>query len=701
MDTSSTGRFEEGVGKAILYLHGGAYVTGSIQTHRYMHLRLSTTTKLPVFAIEYRLAPEFKYPTQLYDAYCAYTYLRQTLGYSSSNIVVAGDSAGGNLALALWQLVRAQGDSLRALILMSPRVDISYTRDSWRTNAEIDYLQPEHIRSIQSSVFMLLGPHDLAEFKAESVVSYVNELGSDPFLAPINANLSELPPTLIQASKLETMYSDICEFTARATLAIEQRGENRGRGSVELQVFPDGVHVFQLVSSGMRGVEEFWYNIGVFHGTKVYDDRGFVTANGSRLIRNGSTYHVSGANYWQAMNLGMADGPSSNRPRVLRDLETLASYGINMVRIMAASEGSQFGTAPDRTYPVLMDSPGIYNEAVFEGLDWVLAQLPRYNMTATVTLANYWTWSGGIPQYVGWATDTEIPYPSQWDPLKQIFEGGDYNTFLAYANRFYADESIYPVVQGWYKAHVRTVLERVNTVTGIRYKDDPAIMAWELMNEPQIIDNVDDDAGERLLFRWIDDSAKYIRSIDTHHLVTTGAESKNGARWFDVMHRSEHITLASCHFWPLNWGYYNSTDPTNASVDYSITKMRDFVRSNSAWAHELRLPAVLFEYGMMRDNWGKYSGVGAYSPDAPVSHRNRFYRAVVDCVREFSASTGRGAMAGSAFWAYSGLGRPPRAPTTALTWTGDPPHEPPGWNSVYDKDVETLDIIRLNSHTTI
>ncbi|KAJ1734434.1 hypothetical protein LPJ72_002354 [Coemansia sp. Benny D160-2] len=264
MDTSSTERFEEGAGKAILYLHGGAYVTGSIQTHRYMHLRLSTTTKLPVFAIEYRLAPEFKYPTQLYDAYCAYTYLRQTLGYSSQNIVVAGDSAGGNLALALWQLVRAQGDALGALILMSPRVDISYTRDSWRTNAEIDYLQPEHISNTRSSVFMLLGPHSLAEFKAESVVSYVNELGSDPFLAPINADLSELPPTLIQASKLETMYSDICEFTARATAAIEQRGENRGRGSVELQVFPDGVHVFQLVSSGMRGVEEFWYNIGVF-----------------------------------------------------------------------------------------------------------------------------------------------------------------------------------------------------------------------------------------------------------------------------------------------------------------------------------------------------------------------------------------------------------------------------------------------------
>ncbi|KAJ1663401.1 hypothetical protein IW140_001863 [Coemansia sp. RSA 1813] len=421
----------------------------------------------------------------------------------------------------------------------------------------------------------------------------------------------------------------------------------------------------------------------------------FVTANGSRLTRNGDPYQVSGANYWQAMNLGMASGPSSDRARVHRDLATLSSYGVNMVRIMASSEGSQYGVAPDRMYPVLMESPGAYDEAVFAGLDWTLAQLPKYNMTATVTLANYWTWSGGIPQYVSWATDTEIPYPSQWDPLNQVFDGGDYDTFLAYANRFYADESIYKAVQAWYRDHVRAVVERVNSVTGVRYKDDPAIMAWELMNEPQIIDTP--GTGEQLLFRWIDESAGFIRSIDPRHLVTTGAESKNGAKWFDVMHRSQHISLASCHFWPLNWGYYNSTDPTNASVDHSIDKMCEFVRLNSEWAHELGIPSVLFEYGMMRDNWGEFAGTKAYSPDAPITHRNRFYGAVSDCIKEFSASSGRGALAGSAFWAYAGLARPPKNPTTNITWTGDPPHEPPGWNSVYDKDVETLEIIKRAS----
>ncbi|KAI9502118.1 glycoside hydrolase superfamily [Coemansia spiralis] len=419
----------------------------------------------------------------------------------------------------------------------------------------------------------------------------------------------------------------------------------------------------------------------------------FVSATGVDLVHNGLLYIISGANYWQAMNLGMAEGPSGNRTRVIRDLEILAGYGVNMIRILAASEGSQLGTQPDRMYPELMPSPGEYNEKVFQGLDWFLAQLPKYNMTATVSLCNYWTWSGGAAQYVSWATNTDIPYPVQWDPLKQIFTGGDYNKYLEYTNRFYADDEIYKKTQGWYRNHIEVVINRVNTVTGIKYKNDPAIMAWELMNEPQVIETKNKKTGENQLFRWIDDTARYISSLDSHHLITTGAESKNGERWFSIMHRSSYITLASCHFWPLNWGYYNSTDPTDSSVDYSIGKLYEFIDLNSKWAQNLQLPNVLFEYGMMRDNWGEFSGIKAYSPRAPISHRNKFYSAVVDCMKQFSNKNGR-SFAGSAFWAYSGISRPPSIPTTNITWTGDPPHEPPGWNSVYDNDTDTLEIIK-------
>ncbi|KAJ2744652.1 hypothetical protein GGI20_002793 [Coemansia sp. BCRC 34301] len=423
-------------------------------------------------------------------------------------------------------------------------------------------------------------------------------------------------------------------------------------------------------------------------------NRGFVSARGTRLVRHGQPYYISGANYWQAMNLGMATGPSSDRSRVLQDLAALSSHGINMVRILAASEGSQYGTQPDRMYPVLMTSPGKYDAEVFAGLDWFLAQLPKFNMSAVVSLSNYWTWSGGVAQYVSWATDTEIPYPVQWDHVKQVFAGGDYQQYLDYTGRFYADPGLYNVTQTWFKDHVRAVVTRENSITGTEYRDDPSILAWELMNEPQIIDskNAEAESGYQQLFEWIDSTASFIHTLDSQHLVTTGAESKNGKQWFDVMHKSQHITLASCHFWPLNWGLYNSTDPSLDSVDSAIRKMEQFVDSISKWSQELDKPCALLEYGLMRDNWGSSAGLGAYSPAAPITHRDRFYAAVADAMVENRRSK-EGAFAGAAFWAYSGTARPPIVPSEQISWTGDPPHEPPGWNSVYDNDTSTLSII--------
>ncbi|KAJ2755081.1 hypothetical protein GGI19_001933 [Coemansia pectinata] len=388
------------------------------------------------------------------------------------------------------------------------------------------------------------------------------------------------------------------------------------------------------------------------------------------------------------MNLGMSSGPSSGRARVLDDLSTLSSYGVNTVRILAASEGSQYGQQPDRMYPALMTSPGTYDMDVLEGLDWFLAQLPRFNVTAVVSLSNYWTWSGGIAQYVSWATETRIPYPVQWDHLRQVFAGGEYQAYLDYTNMFYADPLVYNTTQMWFKDHIRQVIGRTNVYTGVEYRNDPSILAWELMNEPQIIP---DDYDQ--LFRWINETASFIHSLDARHLVTTGAESKNGQQWFHAMHRSPYISLASAHFWPLNWGLYNSTDPSLGSVGFAIHEMRKFVEGVSEWSQDLDMPCVLFEYGLMRDQWGSSAGLGAYTPGAPVTHRNRFYAAVADAVVENGACRGEGAFAGAAFWAYAGSARPPVLPTEQLSWTGDPPHEPPGWNSVYNNDTETLSVI--------
>ncbi|KAJ2652693.1 hypothetical protein GGH99_007577 [Coemansia sp. RSA 1285] len=250
--------------KVILYFHGGSYIMGCMNSYRGLHSGLATATKLPVYSIEYNLAPESKYPAQLYDACCAYMYLRRNLGYNACDIVVAGDSAGSNLTLALWQLVRAHNEPIGALILLSPWVDISYTRETWYSNANIDYLERENVDDPESSVRKLLGYSDLSDESQKRSIQLIKELARDPFVAPIYADLTELPPTLIQVGELETMYSDICEFAARATESVRLCKGDKERGPVELQVLPDGIHSFYIATPGMRGVDQFWKNIDTF-----------------------------------------------------------------------------------------------------------------------------------------------------------------------------------------------------------------------------------------------------------------------------------------------------------------------------------------------------------------------------------------------------------------------------------------------------
>ncbi|KAJ2501787.1 hypothetical protein GGH96_001656 [Coemansia sp. RSA 1972] len=618
MDAECTSPIPDTSEFIVLYMHGGAYISGSARQYRGMHVRMARASRMRVLGFSYRLAPSYTFPVPLYDAYMAYKHVRH-MGYADNQIVVAGDSAGGNLVLALWQLTRAP---FRALILFSPRVDITSFRQSWKTYERVDVLHAYDIQDPVSPIHQLL-------------VSTSKSLGnldvlSDPFVAPIYADFKGLPPTLVQMGGAEVMGDDIREFTKRARMQGAR---------IELQ-----------------------------------------------LERNHRTYVVRGANYWQAMNLGMADGPSSNRSRVLHDLQHLSSLGINTLRILAASEASQFGPAPDRIRPELTQAPGTYDERVLKGLDWVLAQLPHYNMTACISLGNFWTWSGGAAQYMSWATNSRIPYPVQWDHKRQVFEGGDYDVFLEYTAHFYNNRK----AQKWYRSYIQHVIARTNSITNVPYRRDPTIMAWELMNEPQYIKGYETE-----LEKWIDDSARLVRALAPMHLVTTGAESKNGARAFKLMHSSQFVTLASCHFWPLNWGYYNATDSSLHSVNASISKMQDFIQNNAEWARSLNKPTVLFEFGLMRDNWGEWGGpLDAYNPRAPVTHRDMFYRAVYKEVTNHLDS----GLAGAAFWAYAGEARPPSEPTE-VTWTGDPPHEPPGWNSIYNNDKSTLRIIQSFNST--
>ena len=430
---------------------------------------------------------------------------------------------------------------------------------------------------------------------------------------------------------------------------------------------PSGRSAFRRVSwRGMAVVVAL--SFCCLSGPAGADNAGFVNVNGVRFELRGRPYYFTGANFWAGMNLGMPDATGGDRARLGRELDRLSGLGIRVVRVMAASEGPD--TEPYRMAPALMTAPGVYNEDVFCGLDYLLAQLNAHDMRAVMVLNNYWHWSGGMAQYVAWSRATAIPYPN---------DTGDWNRFMDYAAEFYTNATC----QVWFLAHVERVVGRTNSITGNSYSDDPTILAWELANEPR-----------RYPPAWIDNVAAAIKAFDANHLVTTGSEGAAGTEaWragsealaFSPTHDGPNIDFATCHIWPENWGWY---DPENAAATYpvAISNAAVYLRTHLAEAAVLGKPLVLEEFGLARDHAAPLFDV--FNPDAPTTYRDAFFASMFAEI--LASAFTDGPAGGDCCWAWGGEGRPG---DPAPQWIGDPPHETPGWYSVYDADAATLAVI--------
>ncbi|POW11277.1 hypothetical protein PSTT_05448 [Puccinia striiformis] len=427
----------------------------------------------------------------------------------------------------------------------------------------------------------------------------------------------------------------------------------------------------------------------------------FIYVENGAFQQGCSPHYLVSMNYWSVMNLAADDSVGGNLTRFKTEVKQLHKIGVNNVRIMAASEASGRGIQPYRMYPALMESPGRYNEQIFVGLDRALDEFSKYNITVIMTLNNFWQWSGGYSQYVSWATNnSEIPYPPSWDPALNPPYGdyskgneygnydvktGNWNGFIGYAGRFYNDTSITHITQGWFKDHIKTVINRVNTVNGLTYKDDPTIMTWELSNEPQ-------DPP----LSWITDTSAYIKSLAPNHLVTVGFEGKTGEWWFKRVHSPETIDYACGHLWVQNWGHYDPLDSTDKSLMQAEEFATGFLRNLSAWSLEIHKPVVLEEFGMARDEWqnvakGAPKSFYLYDASATTTHKDRYFQFLISSVVE-SFKNGKG-WQGAGPWAYGGMWRPSdKKNAFGQSWAGDPPHEAPGWYDLYDTDT-TLKII--------
>ncbi|KAK0520843.1 hypothetical protein OC835_007078 [Tilletia horrida] len=210
--------------RIIYYIHGGAYFVMSAATHRPLTISLSKYAECRVFAINYRLAPDTKFPGALHDCVSAWFRLVEDLGIPPKNIVLGADSAGGGLALALLCYLRDEKYELPAgAMLFSPWVDLTLSCDSWDTNAKYDYLPMPPSGSHMNPVHAYLG---------DDIDKYLTH----PYVSPLFADLHGLPPLLIQCGDAEVLRDEGTLLAHKASLAGV---------SVRHELYEDCVHVFQ------------------------------------------------------------------------------------------------------------------------------------------------------------------------------------------------------------------------------------------------------------------------------------------------------------------------------------------------------------------------------------------------------------------------------------------------------------------------
>ena len=195
--------------RVILYCHGGGYTCGSLKYARVLASRVAEYTGMEVLSFEYRLAPEHPHPAAIEDALVIWNYLMQ-LGYGAREVILLGDSAGGNLALELALKIKSQNRLLpKGIILMSPWTDMTMTGESYETCKDIDpILSYEYIRTARYSYCGLNDEYNDDDKEKDYTMEDQDFDFSDPKFSPLFADFEGFPPVLIQVGSNEVLKDD-------------------------------------------------------------------------------------------------------------------------------------------------------------------------------------------------------------------------------------------------------------------------------------------------------------------------------------------------------------------------------------------------------------------------------------------------------------------------------------------------------------
>ncbi len=330
-----------------------------------------------------------------------------------------------------------------------------------------------------------------------------------------------------------------------------------------------------------------------FHQSGGPSNPRWASRNGLHFSRDDGDFFYAGTNTYYLMvyaaDLGL-------RHYVDEVLEETKAMSLNVMRTWAFNDGASQWNA-------LQTSPGVYDEQVFQGLDYVVAKSGELGLQLILPFVNNWDDYGGMNQYVSWSGTASSH------------------------DHFYTDTNC----RSWYQNHIAAVLGRVNTFNGLVYKDDPTIFAWELANEPRC---QSDGSGDTLQ-EWIETMSAYVKSLDPDHMVTTGSEgfygptgpAHNPLGWMSSQgvdyirnHQPASIDFGCFHAWPDHWGISYA-----ASMDWASDHIAD---SETL----LGKPVILEEFGKHQ----------------PFSTRDQFYQGWYD--EFFTGASAGSAAGGSNFW---------------------------------------------------
>jgi len=244
----------------------------------------------------------------------------------------------------------------------------------------------------------------------------------------------------------------------------------------------------------------------------------FIYRSRDTLVAGTQPFFFLGANAYPLM-VSAARGDTQS----VRDLFGMANaLGITVIRTWAFYDSS------DSLDPaVLQFRPGNYNEPALRGLDYVLLQARLHGIRLLLPLVNSWDDFGGMNQYVRWrreaaaADNANAPGPAERSEVPPYVRGPGGRQYRVSLGGPYEHDIFYTdsLIQVWFTNFAAMLVRRTNTLTGIRYVDDPTIAGWELANEPR-----SSDPTGTMVYKWVRAVAQFLRGIDPHHLLATGEE---------------------------------------------------------------------------------------------------------------------------------------------------------------------------------